>query len=66
MFNTFTGTFIEVYIKYITEFVLYRSRYKTSRHQDTERGEQILRSLCYPYMVRYLSTPQSTSKFVYI
>ena len=41
----------------------FRSRYKQSRPQDEARGQNILKSLCYPYWQRFVNVVQKKSKY---
>ena len=39
------------------------SRHKTARPQDIARAVHIIKSLCYPYMVRFLTNIHEMSKY---
>ena len=39
------------------------SRHKTARPQDIARAVHIIKSLCYPYMVRFLTNIHQMSKY---
>ena len=44
---------------------IFRSRYKQTRPQDEARGQNIIKSLCYPYWQRFVNVVQKKSKYMY-
>ena len=42
---------------------MFRSRHKKARPQDIARGEQIIKSHCYPYWKRMIDPVQNMSMF---